>query len=147
MSETESTTRLFTVEEANALLPVITPAVEELLRTFREIRAEVEEAAAQAGLPVSSSDLPKRLEERGLAPRLFERVRSIIERIHARGCLVNGPEAGLIDFPCLYDNEIVFLCWKYGEPRVGHWHRIPDGFAGRKPLLDASGAEAEARVH
>jgi hypothetical protein len=147
MSETESTTRLFTVEEANALLPVITPAVEELLRTFREIRAEVEEAAAQAGLPVSSSDLPKRLEERGLAPRLFERVRSIIQRIHARGCLVNGPEAGLIDFPCLYDNEIVFLCWKYGEPRVGHWHRIPDGFAGRKPLLDASAEEAGARVH
>ncbi len=147
MGETDGSTRLFTVEEANALLPVITPAVEELLRTFREIRAEVEEAAAQAGLTVSSSDLPKRLEERGLAPRLFERVRSIIERIHARGCLVNGPEAGLIDFPCLYDNEIVFLCWKYGEPRVGHWHRIPDGFAGRRPLLDATGAEAGARVH
>ncbi len=55
-----------------------------------------------------------------------------------RGCLVNGPEAGLVDFPCLLGGEIVLLCWKYGEPLVAHWHRIPDGFAGRRPLLDSS---------
>ncbi|HEU4401020.1 MAG TPA: DUF2203 domain-containing protein, partial [Candidatus Polarisedimenticolia bacterium] len=78
-------------------------------------------------------------------PRLFERVKTLIERIHSRGCLVNGPEAGLVDFPCLYNNEIVFLCWKYGESRVGHWHRIPDGFAGRRPLLEPAGADE--RVH
>ncbi len=147
MSDADSQTRLFTVDEANALLTQIKPSMEELLQTFREIRAEIEETAAQAGLTVGSSELPKRLEERGVAPRLFERVRSIIEKIHARGCLVNGPEAGLVDFPCLYGSEIVFLCWKYGEPRVAHWHRIPDGFAGRRPLLDASEGEGMARVH
>ena len=86
-------------------------------------------------------------EERGITRELFERVRAILERIHARGCLVNGPEAGLVDFPCLYGNEIVFLCWKYGEPRVAHWHRIPDGFAGRRPLLDTSGGEGLDQVH
>ena len=134
------------MDEANALLPVIRPAVEELLETFKEIRAEIEQAATVAGLPAASDQLPKKLEERGVAPRLFEKVRTIIDRIHARGCLVNGPEAGLVDFPCLYGSEIVFLCWKFGEPRVAHWHRIPDGFAGRRPLLDPSDTEA-ARVH
>ncbi len=147
MNDPTNTTRLFTVKEANQLLPVIRPAIEELLATFKEIRAEIEETAAQAGVPLASGDLPKRLDERGVAPRLFEKVRSIVERIHSRGCLVNGPEAGLVDFPCLYDNEIVFLCWKYGEPRVAHWHRVADGFAGRRPLLDAAGAEAEASIH
>ncbi len=146
MSEGGTSSRLFTVDEANALLPVIRPAVEELLETFKEIRAEIEQAAVVAGLPAASDQLPKKLEERGVAPRLFEKVRMIIDRIHARGCLVNGPEAGLVDFPCLYGSEIVFLCWKFGEPRVAHWHRIPDGFAGRRPLLDASDTEA-ARVH
>jgi len=134
------------VDEANALLPAIRPAIEELLDTFKEIRAEIEQATALSGLPAASDQLPKRLEERGVAPRLFEKVRTIIDRINARGCLVNGPEAGLVDFPCLYGSEIVFLCWKFGEPRVAHWHRIPDGFAGRRPLLDASDMEA-ARVH
>ena len=147
MGETDGSTRLFTVEEANALLPVIKPAMEELLQTFRDIRAEIQEAAAKAGLAVDSADLPKRIEERGITRDLFERVRTIVERIHARGCLVNGPEAGLVDFPCLYGNEIVFLCWKYGEPRVAHWHRIPDGFAGRRPLLDTSEGEGLEQVH
>jgi hypothetical protein len=147
MSDTSSFTRLFTVDEANALLPGLKPVVEELLATFREIRTEIEAAAGQAGMTLGSPELAKRLEGRGIAPRLFERVKSLIDAIHANGCVVNGPEAGLIDFPCLYGSEIVFLCWKYGEPRVAHWHRIPDGFAGRRPLLDASDAGEGTRVH
>jgi hypothetical protein len=147
MSDSGPFPRMFTVDEANATLPLIRPAVEDMLLTFRAIRSEIEEAAKDAGLESGSADLPKHLEARGIAPRLFERVRSLIERIHAEGCLVNGPEAGLIDFPCLFNNEIVFLCWKSGEPRVAHWHRIPDGYAGRRPLLDASDVETSARVH
>ncbi|MFQ5878359.1 MAG: DUF2203 domain-containing protein [Acidobacteriota bacterium] len=130
--------KLFTVEEANALLPRIRPAVEEMVATFREIRAEIRQVAERAGSSAASPELSDLLEERGVAPRLFDKVREIMDRIHASGCLVNGPEAGLVDFPALYGNEIVFLCWKVGEPGVAHWHRIPDGFAGRRPLLDRS---------
>jgi hypothetical protein len=139
--------RLFTVDEANALLPDIKPVVEELLGTFKEIRTEIEAAAAQASLPLGSPELARHLEARAVAPRLFERVKMLIEQIHGNGCLVNGPEVGLIDFPCLFNSEIVFLCWKYGEPGVEHWHRIPDGFAGRRPLLDATLPEGGSRVH
>jgi hypothetical protein len=42
----------------------------------------------------------------------------------------------LLDFPCLLGEEIVFLCWQYGEPEIAYWHRIEEGFAGRRPLLD-----------
>lgn len=147
MGGAEQYPRLFTVDEANALLPDIKPAVEELLGTFKQIRAEIEAAAVQANLPLGSPDLARHLEARAVAPRLFERVKILIERIHSNGCLVNGPEVGLIDFPCLFNNEMVFLCWKYGEPGVAHWHRIPDGFAGRRPLLDATSPEGGTRVH
>ena len=147
MSETASYPRLFTIDEANATLSGIKASVEQLLETFREIRGEIQETAARAGLPVGSPDLPRHLEARGRATQLFERVKQLIDRIHSSGCLVNGPEAGLVDFPCLYNNEIVFLCWKYGEPRVGHWHRIPDGFAGRRPLLDDSDPGSGDSVH
>jgi hypothetical protein len=147
MASTQGFARLFTVEEANALIPDLRPVVEQLLGTFREIRAEIEEAAGQAKLPLGSPELGKHLEERAVAPRLFDRVKGLIEQIHSNGCLLNGPEAGLIDFPCLFNNEIVFLCWKYGEPGIGYWHRIPDGFAGRRPLLDLSAPEEDARIH
>ena len=147
MGSAQTFTRFFTVEEANALIPSLRPKLEELLSTFKQIRSEIEAAASQAGLAPGSPDLARHLESRAVAPGLFDRVKRLIEEVHAKGCLVNGPEAGLVDFPCLFNNEIVFLCWKFGEPRVGYWHRIPDGFAGRRPLLDVSGPEEEARVH
>ncbi len=147
MGSAQTFTRFFTIEEANALIPSLRPKLEELLATFKEIRSEIEAAAGQAGLTPGSPDLARHLETRGVAPGLFDRVKRLIEEVHAKGCLVNGPEAGLVDFPCLFNSEVVFLCWKYGEPRVGYWHRIPDGFAGRRPLLDVSSPEEEARVH
>jgi len=147
MSDAQTFARFFTVDEANALIPTLRPAVEELLGAFRQIRSEIEEAAGEAKLPLGSPELAQHLEARAVVPRLFDRVKSLIEQIHANGCLVNGPEAGLVDFPCVFNNEIVFLCWKYGEQRVGYWHRIPDGFAGRRPLLDVSSQEDGARVH
>ena len=140
-----SFTRLFTVEEANALLPRLKPAVEELLQTFKKIRVEIEEIADRSGVPVESPELAPQVQARESAPHLFERIKSIIDSIHQHGCLVNGPEDGLIDFPAMYASEVVFLCWKFGEPGVTHWHRIPDGVAGRRPLLDTS--DEDSGVH
>jgi hypothetical protein len=139
--------KIFTIEEARALLPLIAPEIEDLVGTFQQIRGEIEQTAGQTGLHIDSPDLAGHLEARGVVGRLFEKVRSSLERIHDHGCIVNGPEAGLVDFPCLYNNEIVFLCWKHGEPTIGHWHRIPDGFAGRRPLLVADEAADDNRVH
>jgi hypothetical protein len=147
MSDTAGFSKLFTVDEANALLPVLEPKVGELLGTLREIRSEIEAAAGQSGIAADSPKFAAHIQARGVIPALFDRVKKIIGGIQDHGCVVNGPEEGLIDFPCLYKNEIVFLCWKHGEPSVGHWHRIPDGFAGRKPLLDASEPEGGAGVH
>ncbi|HUD72908.1 MAG TPA: DUF2203 domain-containing protein [Dongiaceae bacterium] len=139
--------KIFTIDEARALLPVIQPEVEALVRTYREIRSEIEATAGTTGLTIDSPDLAGHLEARGVVARLFEQARDSIAKVHRHGCVVNGPEAGLIDFPCLYNNEIVFLCWQYGETTIEHWHRIPDGFAGRRPLLAADPATGDDRVH
>jgi hypothetical protein len=40
-------------------------------------------------------------------------------------------------------SEVVFLCWKIGEASVGYWHRVEDGFAGRRPLLDVEESDPE----
>ncbi len=143
MSDTDQVTRLFTIDEANATLSVIRPDIEDLLGTFKEIRAEIEAAATEAGVPIHSADLPKRLEARGVAPKLFEKVRSIIGGIHARGCLVNGPEAGLVDFPCLYDKEIVFLCWKHGESRAPGRFGDRNGWSGSLTRAVSGGRPAK----
>jgi hypothetical protein len=140
--------KLFTVQEAQEVLDKIRPLVDRMLQTFGMIRNEVEAAAGEAGLKPGNSELARHLEDRGIAPRLLQEINGTIQAIQSHGCVVNGPEAGLIDFPCLLGNEIVFLCWKFGEPRIGHWHRIPDGFAGRRALLDRDEpSESTSTIH
>ena len=41
---------------------------------------------------------------------------------------------GLVDFLGERDGEVVELCWRLGEDRVANWHRVGEGFPGRKPL-------------
>lgn len=41
---------------------------------------------------------------------------------------------GLIDFRHLRDGKEVYLCWKLGEPEIGHWHELNAGFSGRQKL-------------
>jgi hypothetical protein len=33
------------------------------------------------------------------------------------------------------DGREVYLCWRLGEPEVGHWHELEAGFAGRRKLM------------
>jgi hypothetical protein len=41
---------------------------------------------------------------------------------------------GLCDFRSRYGGRVVFLCWRFGEDRITHFHELEGGFAGRKPL-------------
>ena len=54
--------------------------------------------------------------------------------LNSMGIQLKGPLEGLIDFPSYRDGELIELCWKLGEERVDYWHRIGEGFAGRKKL-------------
>ncbi len=57
-----------------------------------------------------------------------------VASLNGMGISLKGPLEGLIDFPSYRDGELIELCWKLGEERVEHWHKIGEGFAGRKKL-------------
>jgi hypothetical protein len=57
-----------------------------------------------------------------------------VATLNGMGIQLKGPLEGLIDFPSYRDGELIELCWKLGEERVEHWHRVGEGFAGRKKL-------------
>jgi hypothetical protein len=64
-----------------------------------------------------------------------------VGKIQEIGCVVKDLDLGLVDFPSLLKGEEVYLCWKLGEERVGYWHGMEEGFAGRKPLHDSGSEE------
>ncbi len=57
-----------------------------------------------------------------------------VEGIHELGGMVKDLDEGLVDFLARRGEEDVLLCWRLGEDEIAHWHRLEEGFAGRKPL-------------
>ena len=130
--------RLFTVEQANAVLPLARAIVSDLAQLSRDVIERRERLGClAAGRPVAARDLYS--EEVAQIEQELEkdtdRLKEYIDELRALGVEPkNGPE-GLIDFPALIDGRLVFLCWKLGETEVLHWHDLDAGFAGRHCLV------------
>lgn len=128
--------KLFTLEEANALLPALRTELEalrgikkEFETTYGELRDQkklLESVEAQTGDPFF--ELECRLDF--LQMEAGTRIGNIVRQ----GAELKDIEQGLIDFPSMLDGTEVLLCWKLGEPEVGHYHGPEDGFRGRRPL-------------
>jgi len=130
--------RTFTLEEAQALLPVL----ESLLRTAIDGKQLVESADQEfqelahrvflrGGILVNIVSMARRKAEREKAS---QRAKDAIAEIDATGVQVKDLDIGLLDFPCQVEGQTVLLCWKLGEKRITHWHGVSEGFVGRKPI-------------
>jgi hypothetical protein len=125
--------KIFKLEEANALLPVIRPLLQELIRRRRDLAIAMLEADIAGGFGIDkagSRELTMRRETRELQDELL----ILIERIQRHGCVVKDVDLGLVDFPALRGGVLVNLCWKIDEPSVAFWHSVDEGFGARKPL-------------
>ena len=55
--------------------------------------------------------------------------------LHELGIELKDYTRGLIDFPSLRSDRVVYLCWQIGDgDEIGWWHETDAGFAGRQPL-------------
>jgi hypothetical protein len=133
-------TRTFSLEEAQTLLPVL----ESLLRTALRGKALIEEVDGEfqatahkvflnGGMMLNVVHLARRKAER---ERAVQRVKDAVAEINATGVQVKDLDIGLLDFPCRVNGETILLCWKMGEKTITHWHGTEEGFAGRKPIDD-----------
>jgi|SRR5918996_686734 hypothetical protein len=138
--------RLFTVNEANDLLPTLRPLVEQVLENIRRLKGASETVIRKERLDPEAPNLVERLREDNEIARLIGQVKGWVDEINGYGCICKGVEQGLIDFPCMLGAEVVFLCWQIGEPSVGFWHRVEDGFSGRKALLDSEGSDPNSKI-
>jgi hypothetical protein len=130
--------KYFNRHEAEELLPVIGQFLEDARkqkRTLDSITAEISNAALR--IMMLGGSLPPFAElhrKKSQCEKVAEQLARTIDEIQQTGCLVKDLETGLVDFPSLRGGEEVYLCWKLGEKRIGYWHGIEEGFAGRKPL-------------
>jgi hypothetical protein len=140
MTDNKPFPRLFTVNEANDLLSSITPLMDRIAENLALLKKRSGTVIREERLSPDRPDLMERLKRDDSIVGIIQEVQGLVAKVNSLGCICKGVEEGLVDFPCLLGDEIVFLCWRYGEGNVEHWHCIEDGFAGRKTLLDAEGA-------
>ena len=124
--------KIFTIQEANALLPNVRTIVTKIQRAhrklarFRDDAKKAAEAAEQGGGGVANGV--------AYAAALTELTLQISE-LEALGVQLKDFERGLIDFPSLREGRVVLLCWQLGEgDELEWWHDVDAGFAGRTRL-------------
>jgi hypothetical protein len=128
--------KLFTREEAEALLPKIEPLLQEIQELGHEIAEhEAHLQVDQTKLMSNGHKPPADTETVKNEIRLLNlRIHANVDAILAMGVIVKDLAEGLIDFPSLLHGREVYLCWKLGEDGIHWWHEIEGGFAGRQPL-------------
>jgi hypothetical protein len=133
--------KIFSVEEANALIPYLDRALDSLAARTREIAAlkgelDVLSAIESSGATSKNSDIRSLREKEASCARVLEQFRAALEEIASQGCIVRDLDIGLVDFYTMARGRVVCLCWRRGEPRVEHWHPTDEGFSGRRPLAE-----------
>jgi hypothetical protein len=128
--------KLFTREEAEALLPRIIPILEELRVLAQQLEAYERELAtlqlhARGNGRTSNDEMERKQTE---LDQLRARIHSKVLEVHELGAEVKDLRMGLIDFPSLLDGRTVYLCWKLGETGIAFWHELDAGYAGRQSL-------------
>jgi hypothetical protein len=126
--------KLYSVAEANALLPEITDLLlnlQQQVTALAKIEAEIKEhrkLVQTNGHGAAGDQLSAQ------AHKLQRELRANLERLHDLDIELKDLQTGLIDFYHEREGRRVYLCWRLGEPEVLYWHDLDTGFAGRQLL-------------
>ena len=129
--------RLFTVDEANSLLGLIAPLLNELCEysvrqemleeQLEEIMEEVRDDY-RAALKPGWEELQIELENN------TNRVNNLTMELGKLGIEVDEPTLGIVNFNSIRGIETVFLSYKLGEKHVNHWHHLDEQYECRRMM-------------
>jgi len=123
--------KLFTVEEANELLPSLIP----MLLEIRELYARIDILRDSARAAASASQFGGGMEGGSGYVNTLYHIGKLTTELHKTGVELKDYARGLIDFPSMRKDRVVLLCWQIGDgDEIGWWHESDAGFAGRQPL-------------
>ena len=144
-------TAIFTLDEANEMIPYLTERMARLAGLKSEIDATLKDCEAR------DIDVPKLLQTENLKEPLStirrvlqtlgDEINDILYEIQEKGMVVKDIDQGLVDFFCEMDGATVFLCWKLGENEIHYFHGVNEGYDNRKSLLERRFLEQVTKLH
>lgn len=130
MKTLEKKDKLFSLDQANLTLPLVSRIVRDIVRAHEE----ADDLRRRANQQVSSgrTESAESLQD-SIQQRVYE-IREYKAELESVGCILKDPASGLVDFPSRLEGRVVYLCWKLGEPEISSWHEVDAGFTGRQDV-------------
>ena len=128
----------FSPEEVNVLIPQLETHFQNFWscrqnaqRILEGLREKARNAMPATPLRISQNQI-----RQSQAHFLLEQGRKELEMILEIGGVIKDLEIGIVDFPHMleFEEEKVYLCWRFGEKKVRFWHSVHEGFSDRKSL-------------
>jgi hypothetical protein len=126
--------KLFSLAEANALIPHLELIVSRIQRLALRIRLEMEQLAPNSDQSAHDGTIAQLLRLKPELQPLFTELSQCVQEIEKLGGSFKGLDLGLVDFPAKIDGETAELCWQYGEKEILYYHQRNEGFLGRRLL-------------
>ncbi|HJR62851.1 MAG TPA: DUF2203 domain-containing protein [Gemmatimonadaceae bacterium] len=127
--------KLFSVEEANRTLPLVSRIVGDIVTQYAVWRDRVQQFDVLQASVNAEHPEPRAVELQAELDALAREIDGYVRELTALGVEFKGFDMGLVDFPGELNGRPVYLCWRLGEPAVEHWHEREAGFAGRQRLV------------
>ncbi len=130
--------RIFTLPEAQTLLPVLNSLLERAQKaagtaTAREhtLQALHQAVFLNGGMRVDLLQVAriKAEQERAVAD-----ARDSLKEIDEIGVSIKDLQQGLLEFPFQLEDEIVLLCWLQGQSAITTWRTVEQDPSDRQPL-------------
>jgi hypothetical protein len=129
--------KVFSLAEANELIPALEVLIRELQLRTNELRGHMAKIS-KLEPELEMMQLPQMVERHPELREPTTRIGELLNKIESFGCFLKDIDLGLLDFPWeIEPGNVVFLCWQPGEPRLIAWHPVEGGFAQRRSLPGA----------
>lgn len=136
-------TKHFSLEEARAMLPLVTSIVSDIAEIFQSVtgrRADLHRLMRGNLRQAGSLYDDEVAESRADLQQEYDRIWLFREELESLGVLLRQSESGEIEFPTLVEGEEAFFSWRLGEETIDHW-RLADSPASTRQLIRLDGAD------
>jgi len=137
METTKNGPRLFSLAEAQRMLPLVRSIVRDIVDRYALFKERVElyrlgQEARKEGLPLPGGFVREKLKSE-IESRKDE-VMAVVAELTELGPELRDYEEGTVDFPARLGGDIVYLSWKLGEEKIGYWRPLDGADSPRRAL-------------
>ena len=130
-------TKRFTVDEANAMLPLVKSIVSDIQAAFRSVtgrRSVIRRLLRPSSRGAGTQYDDEVAESKADLQQEFDRIGQFRDELESLGILLRKPEDGCIEFPTLIGGREAFLTWELGEGEIRYYREANSSTSDRLPL-------------